>query len=113
MNKLSHFDVLFRNVFDSHSDFNILPEVKIPHPVDIYENSEGLIFEIACTGLNKEDVSIDIEHDVLRVSYNKPKQDETQEEARTYQVRRAKRRTSPGAGHDGDRETATNEVRAR
>jgi len=93
MNKLSHFDVLFRNVFDSHSDFNILREVKIPHPVDIYEHSDGLVLEIACTGLTKDEVDIDIEMDVIRISYDKPKSNEGDEEARTYQCRGVARRS--------------------
>lgn len=93
MNPQSHFDVLFRNVFDSHSDFNILPDVKIPHPVDIYEHSEGLVLEIACTGLAKEEVDIDVELDVLRVSYDKPKPKEGEEEARIYQCRGVARRS--------------------
>jgi HSP20 family protein len=75
MNPQSHFDVLFRNVFDSHSDFNILPDVKSPHPVDIYEHSEGLVLEIACTGLTKDDIKVDIEDDILKISYDKPEED--------------------------------------
>ena len=66
------FDILFRNFFDRESHFDIINNVKIPHPVDIYENKNGLVFEIACTGLTKEDVEINIEHDILRVSYTRP-----------------------------------------
>ena len=48
---------------------------------DIFETKMGLHFEIACTGLSKQDVEISIEGDVLRIFYNK----ETQEDAdRTY-----------------------------
>ena len=49
---------------------------KISHPVDIYENKKGLHFEVACTGLSKDDVNIDIEGDILKISYNKSKEDE-------------------------------------
>ena len=70
------FDLLFRNFFEPDRNFFPVVESKIPPPVDIYESDFGLHFEIACTGLTKEDVNIDIEGDVLRVSYTKGK-DET------------------------------------
>ncbi len=57
----SDFDILFRNLFDSQSTFNTLKGHKSPHPVDIYEDIEcGLVFEIACTGLEKKDIDINI-----------------------------------------------------
>ena len=65
------FDVLFKNFFNNDSFFAPALETKISHPVDIYETKEGLHFEIACTGLTKEDVNINIEGDVLRVTYEK------------------------------------------
>ena len=70
------FDLLFRNFFEPDRNFFPVVESKIPHPVDIYESDFGLHFEIACTGLTKKDVQINIEGDVLRISYNKEK-DET------------------------------------
>ena len=87
------FDVLFRDLFNAHSRFGSISEIKIPHPVDIYEHSEGLVLEIACTGLAKDEVNIDIELDVLRVSYDKPKPKEGEEEARIYQCRGVARRS--------------------
>jgi HSP20 family molecular chaperone IbpA len=65
------FDILVRNFFDTEAPFNPLHSVKLKHPVDVYEDKEGLHLEVACTGLAKDDVSIDIEGDVLRVSYEK------------------------------------------
>ena len=73
---VSPFDLLFRDFFKSELDFQPAIEAKISHPVDIFENKHGLHFDIACTGLSKSDVEINIEGDVLRVSYNKPKDDE-------------------------------------
>ena len=67
------FDLLFRNFFEPDRNFFPVVESKIPHPVDIYESDFGLHFEIACTGLTKKDVQINIEGDVLRISYNKEK----------------------------------------
>ena len=65
------FDVLFKNFFNNDSFFAPALETKISHPVDIYETKEGLHFEIACTGLSKEDVNINIEGDILRITYEK------------------------------------------
>ena len=70
---ISPFDLLFRDFFKSELDFQPAIEAKIPHPVDIYENKNGLHFEIACTGLTKNDIEINIEGDILKISYNKPK----------------------------------------
>ena len=67
----SPFDILVRNFFDTETPFHPLHSVKLKHPVDVYEDSEGLHLEVACTGLTKEDVSINIEGDILRVSYEK------------------------------------------
>lgn len=72
---LSPFDLLFKDFFRSELNFQPAIEAKIPHPVDIYENKDGLHFEIACTGLEKTDVEINIEGDVLRISYAKKEED--------------------------------------
>ena len=70
------FDILVRNFFSEASTFSPLAEAKVPHPVDIYQNEQGLIFEIACTGIDKKDLKIESQDNVLRVSYEKPKEDE-------------------------------------
>jgi len=69
--QLHPFDILFRNLYESNAQFAPAIEAKINHPVDIYENKKGLHFEIACTGLEKSDINISIEGDVLKISYNK------------------------------------------
>jgi len=68
---LSPFDLLFKDFFKSDLNFQPAVNAKHSHPVDIFENEHGLHFDVACTGLSKEDVSINIEGDVLRISYNK------------------------------------------
>jgi len=65
------FDILVRNFFNSEHTFAPVFDAKIQHPVDILETEDGLHFEIACTGLTKKDIEINIEGDVLRVTYNK------------------------------------------
>lgn len=69
--QLQPFDILFKNFFESASPFTPAVEAKFPHPVDIYENKEGLFFEIACTGLSKEQVDLSVEGDVIKFSHNK------------------------------------------
>jgi len=70
-NQIHPFDILFKNFFDTNSPFSPAVESKFPHPVDIYENKEGLHFEVACTGLTKEDIHLSLEGDVLRIIYEK------------------------------------------
>jgi HSP20 family molecular chaperone IbpA len=65
------FDLLFKDFFRSELNFQPAIEAKIPHPVDVYENKDGIHFEVACTGLTKEDVQINIEGDLLNIAYNK------------------------------------------
>jgi len=72
---ISPFDLLFKDFFRSELNFQPAIEAKIPHPVDIYENKDGLHFEVACTGLEKSDIEINIEGDVLRISYTKKEED--------------------------------------
>jgi HSP20 family protein len=72
---LSPFDLLFKDFFRSELNFQPAIEAKISHPVDIYENKDGLHFEVACTGLEKNDIEINIEGDVLRISYTKKEED--------------------------------------
>jgi HSP20 family protein len=79
---LSPFDILVKNFFTNDSFFAPAMDVKIGHPVDIYETKEGLCFEIAGTGLSKEDIDINIEGDLLRVSYSK--KDEAKEAVVNY-----------------------------
>lgn len=71
------FDILVRNFFDNDSLFNPINSVKLRHPIDVFEDKDGLHLDVACTGLTKEDISLDIEGDVLKVSYSKGDEDET------------------------------------
>jgi len=75
----SPFDILFRNFFDTDGDFAPFNQIKLNHPVDIYEADKGLSIDIACVGLTKEDIDLTIEGDVLRVEYSKERSsDETE-----------------------------------
>ena len=76
----SPFDILVRNFFDTESPFHPLQSIKLKHPVDVYEDNDGLHLEVACTGLAKKDVNLDIEGDILKVSYTKPENDNSDRE---------------------------------
>jgi|TARA_B110000438_G_C15766882_1_gene630037 HSP20 family protein len=69
---LSPFDILFRNHFNADSTFQPASNTKQSHPLNIFFDDEGLHFEVACTGLTKKDVILDIEGDILKISYKKP-----------------------------------------
>ena len=65
------FDLLFKDFFRSDLHFQPATEAKHSHPVDIFETEKGLHFEVACTGLSKEDIELNIEGDILKISYDK------------------------------------------
>lgn len=71
MSTLFPYDLLFRDFFKSELDFQPATTAKIQHPVDIFETEHGLHFEVACTGLSKEDIELNIEGDILKISYSK------------------------------------------
>ena len=71
------FDILVRNFFQDASKYSPLAETKVPHPIDIYTTDIGLTFEIAATGIPKEDLEIQIQDNILRVNYDKAKADES------------------------------------
>ena len=76
----SPLDILVRNFFQKEQEEFTTPNNRIlNHPVDIYEDKTGLYFDIACTGLTKKMVKVDVEGDVLRVSYDKKELDEIED----------------------------------
>lgn len=69
----SPFDILFRNLFKADGAYQPTTfDNKQPHPLDIYYDDEGLHFEIACTGLTKKDIQLEIDGDLLKIIYEKP-----------------------------------------
>ena len=70
------FDILVRNFFQDAGAYRPLAESKLPHPVDIYERDNGLGLDIACTGISKDDIQILVEGNIIRVNYDKPKEDD-------------------------------------
>lgn len=80
----SPLDVLVKNFFDNEAIFDKPSRTSVTHPIDVFEDSNGLTFEIACTGLAKEDIEINIEGDILKVSYDKGTQQKSTKEKRFY-----------------------------
>ena len=78
--ELDPFDLLWRDLFDTQSHFAAITQ-KVTHPVDIFETKDGIRFEVAAVGLDKEDINIIVDGDQLRITYEKPN---TPEEAPIY-----------------------------
>ena len=75
----SPLDILVKNFFQDEEQFQQPNNRILNHPVDIYEDKEGLYFDIACTGLTKKQIELKVEDDVLRVSYTKKDKDEDED----------------------------------
>ena len=71
------FDILFHNFFYPSSGFTPPTHTKSPHPLNIYYTDEGLFFEVACTGLTKNEVEVKIEEDLLKIIYGKPEEEKS------------------------------------
>jgi len=72
---LDNFDLLWRDLFDTQSHFSAITQ-KVSHPVDIFETKDGIRFEVAAVGLDQDDISIIVEGDQLRITYEKPNKPE-------------------------------------
>lgn len=71
------FDLLFRNLFKADGTYQPTTfDNKQSHPLDIFYDDNGLHFEVACTGLTKEDIDLEIDGDLLKITYNKPEEEE-------------------------------------
>ena len=69
------FDILVRNFFQDANTYLPLAETKVPHPVDIYTTDTHLVFDVAATGVAKEDISIQTQDNTLRINYDKSKEE--------------------------------------
>ena len=91
----SPLDILVKNFFQEEEQFQQPTNRILNHPVDIYEDKEGLYFDVACTGLTKKQIELKVEDDVLRVSYTK-KDDNEDENLHIYHSGIAKRNLNLG-----------------
>jgi HSP20 family protein len=67
----SPLDVLVKDFFNKEAEFTKIDNRTVSQPVDIYEDEDGLTFEIACTGIPKDLVQIELKGDYLCVKYDK------------------------------------------
>jgi HSP20 family protein len=81
---LTPFDILSRNFFKADEAFAPALNSKQPHPLNIFHDDQGLYFEIACTGLTKKDIKIDIEGNELKIHYLKKEPEEQLPEGYIY-----------------------------
>ena len=77
-------DLLFKNFFNTDVGFGSFMESKPDYPVDVFTNDNTLCFDIACVGLEKDDIIITIESNTLKVAYKKPTHEPSEEEAPIY-----------------------------
>ena len=74
------FDLLVRNFLKAEANYRPVEQnLKLAHPLDVYQDTFGLTFEIACTGIDKKDLEILIEGQTLRVNYEKKTSPEEEE----------------------------------
>jgi len=85
------FDILVRNFFESAGGFAPAAETKISHPVDIYEDPDGIHIEVACTGIDKKDIEVLIEHSSIRIKHERANSQDTED--RTYHAHVISRRS--------------------
>lgn len=83
LNSSNTFDLFFRDFFNSSNQFTTPDKSKNSYPVDIYQDGTGMHFEIPCIGINKEDIKISVDSNILRIMYNKKESSEETKE-RSY-----------------------------
>ena len=80
----SPLDVLVKDFFNKEAEFTKIDNRTVSQPVDIYEDIDGLTFEIACTGIPKDLVQIELKGDYLCVKYDKADLPKIESERRYY-----------------------------
>jgi len=71
---LSPYELVFKNFFDAASEYTSVSsegDVKHNYPVNIGVADEALILQIACVGVNPQDIKIQKSRDTLRLKYSR------------------------------------------
>lgn len=77
--------IFFRNAFDAQSVFTpTVTKKEVGYPLNMKYDDNGFVIEIAAIGVDRKDVEITVQNDVLSVEYKKP---EEKEESYTYKYR--------------------------
>jgi len=93
--RLLSTDLLFKNFFDTNVGFGSFMEAKPDYPVDVFTKNDSLCFDIACVGLEKDDIMVSVEGNTLKVAYKKPniESNPSDEEAPVFMHRGIARRS--------------------
>ena len=65
------FDLVWKNLIDQKSSYLPVITNKMNYPVDIYTTDNGIQFDIAAVGKEKQDIEILTEGETLRIKYTK------------------------------------------
>lgn len=80
------WDMLFKDIFDRESFFQPILSTRSSYPVDIYEDENHMYIEIAAVGVDKDDIDIEEEDNILTVSYTKPGKEESESNTPTNYI---------------------------
>jgi len=83
------FDILTRNIHDGFYSSIFKSDYKPDYPYDLYKQDNDIYIELPVIGINKDDIKIKVEKDVLRISCNKDNEKITN---RDYYVKRITRK---------------------
>ena len=70
--RLFSTDLLFKNFFDTNVDFGSFMDAKPDYPVDVFVQDDVLCFDIACVGIERDEIKVSVEGNTLKVTYKKP-----------------------------------------
>jgi len=70
-------DLLFKNFFETDSNFQSHIDNKPNYPCDLFTTDEGLGIEIAAVGLDKKDIKIETAENQIKISYNKTDEEQS------------------------------------
>jgi len=68
-------DLLFKNFFETDSNFQSHVDNKPKYPCDLFTTDDGLNIEIAAVGLDKKDIKIETAENQINISYDKTDED--------------------------------------
>tara|TARA_R110000744_G_scaffold361397_1_gene469145 strand:+ start:30 stop:464 length:435 start_codon:yes stop_codon:yes gene_type:complete len=93
--RLFSTDLLFKNFFETNGTFGSFMETKPDYPVDVFTQDESLCFDIACVGLEKDEIMVSVEGNTLKIAYKKPniESNPSAEEAPVYMHKGIARRS--------------------
>lgn len=70
-NYASPFEALFSDLLDSDFGFIPMSDARVNYPVNVYDDSGTFVIDLACVGLDKNDIDISLTDNYLRIKYDK------------------------------------------